>query len=330
MTNHNHPFPRFLEIYPSFVTATRISQIDGESPHRVLVKFDTIRGYSTDVHFNPTPIKNDPVYMDCETFRYVNIEDYKDVESFKPSRVSDQIFAYQNTNKELSDKVNALDLMVKQLKGGETEKSLSMELEKTRHELVKAQDRNNRLYEDNKLLNQSLKDSAKACDRLQDIVKKLRNDLLRTADERDNKVEELAKAALPNLQNENTFLKERVRQLVEDNNYKVEDLVDANEAHILLLRENRKLKRALHKAKGREKYANKRRLGHFKEILELSQKNGELTRNLETVNKAYAQYRDEVKKKEQENQVDETPSEVIDDGKTVIKNFNYYFAPIYY
>lgn len=241
-----------------------------------------------------------------------NLEQQKRVErekiifkdSFDPSVFPKEIWALVEELTTEKEKVKALDDMVKQLQAGNdpTIQSLTLSLdgsrtdnERLREELRKSRDEISRMHD-------SLVEATKEKRELELKVKKLTNDLLSTANERDNEVVQLAtdkaKDMLPNIQRERDFYRRMSIELAAENRTLSEEVshleaVDTMEkgVEIQYLRDIRKLERKLHKAKGREKKQTEHALNRFKENLDLSKQLATLQNQFDTVNTAFNQER---------------------------------------
>ena len=212
---NNVVFPHSVEVRPSFVIARLKDEPDGATTTatRIIAKFDLVKNFSLDVYGNPTvPNFRDPVFMDVVTKRMIDPSTFAIVTSFDPNNIGSAVLKLQEDVAERDAKIASLDQMVKQLSEGNDPliKDLKREIESTHLALEEAQ--RERIYQEKRAddLADSLRreskrhiETYKEVTELKEKVTKLTNDLMATARDRDNRVEELAnekaKEMLPNL-----------------------------------------------------------------------------------------------------------------------------------
>lgn len=318
---NNVVFPHSVEVRPSFVIARLKDEPDGATTTAtsIIAKFDLVKNFSLDAYGNPTvPNFHDPVFMDVATKRMLDPSSFAIVTSFDPNNIGSAVLRLQEDVAERDAKIDALDKMVKQLSVGYDPRvqNLTASNEVLRRELAEAtRDRNYQEKRGDDLADSLRRESkrrietAKEVTELKEKVTKLTNDLMATARDRDNRVEELAKEKanemLPNLRRDVEHYRNRAKELAAENGRLKDDLANAEECSEIdsqrlkdtqtpLWRKIRKLERKVHKAGGREKYwikqlnnarfiGNQLRADHNK--LKTSHK--ELKTKLDTVNSAF-------------------------------------------
>lgn len=319
---NNVVFPHSVEVRPSFVIARLKDEPDGATTTatRIIAKFVLVKNFSLDAYGNPTvPHFHDPVFMDVETKRMIDPSTFAIVTSFDPNNIGSAVLKLQQEVAERDAKINTLDKMVKQLSAGYDPRvqNLNASNEVLRRELNEAtrvrneqKERVEDLLDDLRRQSQTLASSGKDVRELKEKVTKLTNDLMATARDRDNRVEELAKEKanemLPNLRRDVEHYRNRAKELAAENGRLKDDLANAEECseidsqrlkdtQVPLWRKIRKLERKVHKAGGREKYwirqlnntrfiGNQLRADHNK----LKTNHKELQTKLDTVNAAFA------------------------------------------
>ena len=305
--NSNIHFPYAAEIRPSFVVG-RLKDVTNGAITRVIVKFDIVRNFSLDHLGNPTiPNFEEPVYMDTCTKQMIPADSFEVTMKFDPNSIVRAIRALQSDIEDRDNKIKTLDEMVKQLtiKGDPRVIDSNRRISSLEDDLRSSQKygneqciRNDNLHDDNKRLFKIQNEQNKELIELRAKVTKLTGDLLNTANERDNRVEELAKAKLPNLERDVKHYRNRAKELAAENgnlkdeiaSIKEEAELDAERAAAVSVptwRLVRKLQRKLHKAGGKLKAVEKAGLGRFNEVLALQKEKAELKNKLDTVNKAY-------------------------------------------
>lgn len=225
-------------------------------------------------------------------------------DSFDPAAFPKEIWALAEELATEKDKVKALDDMVKQLKAGNdpTIQSLTLSLDGSRTDNERLREELRQSRREISRMHDSLNEAFKENRELEAKVKKLTNDLLSTANERDNEVSSLAiekaKDMLPNLKKERDFYRRQATELAAENRTLNEEVSSLNASgsldkgvHVQYLRDIRKLERKLHKAKGREKRQAEHALNRFKENLDLSKQLATLQTQFDTVNLAFNQER---------------------------------------
>ena len=318
---NNVVFPHSVEVRPSFVIARLKDEPDGATTTAtsIIAKFDLVKNFSLDAYGNPTvPHFHDPVFMDVVTKRMIDPSTFAIVTSFDPNNIGSAVLKLQEEVADRDAKIDALDKMVKQLSAGNDPRvtSLTASNEVLRKELAEAT--RDRAYQEKRAddLADALRregrrhnETAKEVTELKEKVTKLTNDLLTTARDRDNRVEELAKAKanemLPNLRRDVEHYRNRAKELAAENGRLKNDLENAEECaeidsqrlkdtQVPLWRKIRKLERKVHKAGGREKYwirqlnntrfiGNQLRADHNK----LKTTHKELQTKLDTLNLAF-------------------------------------------
>lgn len=344
---NNVVFPHSVEVRPSFVIARLKDEPDGATTTatRIIAKFVLVKNFSLDAYGNPTvPHFHDPVFMDVETKRMIDPSTFAIVTSFDPNNIGSAVLKLQEEVTDRDAKIDALDKMVKQLSVGYDPRvqNLTASNEVLRRELAEAtRDRNYQEKRADDLADSLRRESKrhietyKEVTELKEKVTKLTNDLMATARDRDNRVEELAKEKanemLPNLRRDVEHYRNRAKELAAENRRLKDDLANAEECSELdsqrlkdiqtpLWRKIRKLERKVHKAGGREKYwisqlnnarnnGNQLRADHNK----LKTTHKELQTKLTTVNAAFAAERDFAK--EQLRTVEKL-EEIIANAKT--------------
>lgn len=319
---NNVVFPHSVEVRPSFVIARLKDEPDGATTTAtsIIAKFDLVKNFSLDAYGNPTvPNFRDPVFMDVVTKRMIDPSTFAIVTSFDPNNIGSAVLKLQEEVADRDAKIDALDKMVKQLSEGNDPRvqNLTASNEVLRRELNKVtldhnyqKERAEDLLDDLHAQSQTLASSGKDVRELKEKVTKLTNDLMATARDRDNRVEELAKEKanemLPNLRRDVEHYRNRAKELAAENGRLKDDLANAEECSELdsqrlkdtqtpLWRKIRKLERKVHKAGGREKYwirqlnnarfiGNQLRADHNK----LKTTHKELQTKLDTVNAAFA------------------------------------------
>lgn len=319
---NNVVFPHSVEVRPSFVIARLKDEPDGATTTatRIIAKFVLVKNFSLDAYGNPTvPHFHDPVFMDVETKRMIDPSTFAIVTSFDPNNIGSAVLKLQEEVADRDAKIDALDQMVKQLSAGYDPRvqDLTASNAVLRRELAEAtrvrneqKERVEDLLDDLRHQSQTLASSGKDVRELKEKVTKLTNDLMVTARDRDNRVEELAKEKanemLPNLRRDVEHYRNRAKELAAENGRLKDDLANAEECSELdsqrlkdtqtpLWRKIRKLERKVHKAGGREKYwirqlnnarfiGNQLRADHNK----LKTTHKELQTKLDTVNAAFA------------------------------------------
>ncbi len=337
---NNVVFPHSVEVRPSFVITRLKDEPDGATTTAtsIIAKFDLVKNFSLDFYGDPTiPNFHDPVFMDVATKRMIDPSTFAIVTSFDPNNIGSAVLKLQQEVSERDAKIATLDQMVKQLSAGYDPRvqNLTASNAVLRRELAEAtrvrneqKERAEDLLDDLRHQSQTLASSGKDLRELKEKVTKLTNDLMATARDRDNRVEELAKEKanemLPNLRRDVEHYRNRAKELAAENGRLKDDLANAEECSELdsqrlkdtqtpLWRKIRKLERKVHKAGGREKYwikqlnnarfiGNQLRVDHNK--LKTSHK--ELQTKLDTVNAAFA-----AERKFSKEQV-----EVVEDLKT--------------
>lgn len=320
---NNVVFPHSVEVRPSFVIARLKDEPDGATTTAtsIIAKFDLVKNFSLDAYGNPTvPNFHDPVFMDVATKRMIDPSSFAIVTSFDPNNIGSAVLRLQEEVSERDAKIDSLDKMVKQLSVGNDPRvtSLTASNEALRKELAEVtRDRNYQIERVDGLLDgmrrqsQTLSSSVKEVRELKEKVTKLTNDLLATANERDNRVDALAKEKaeemLPNLRRDVEFYKRRTKELVE----KLNDVEQTREAQrednenekkymvVAYEREIRHLNKKLRKAKGRERcwvrqieIERKNSGPRFAQAETLKKRVAELENNLTTVNSAFAAERE--------------------------------------
>ena len=319
---NNVVFPHSVEVRPSFVIARLKDEPDGATTTAtsIIAKFDLVKNFSLDAYGNPTvPHFHDPVFMDVATKRMIDPSSFAIVTSFDPNNIGSAVLRLQQEVSERDAKIDTLDKMVKQLSAGNDPRVQTLHAfnEVLRRELNEAtrvrneqKERVEDLLDDLRRQSQTLASSGKDVRELKEKVTKLTNDLMATARDRDNRVEELAKEKanemLPNLRRDVEHYRNRAKELAAENGRLKDDLANAEECSELdsqrlkdtqtpLWRKIRKLERKVHKAGGREKYwirqlnnarfiGNQLRANHNK----LKTTHKELQTKLDTVNAAFA------------------------------------------
>lgn len=319
---NNVVFPHSVEVRPSFVIARLKDEPDGATTTAtsIIAKFDLVKNFSLDAYGNPTvPNFRDPVFMDVVTKRMIDPSTFAIVTSFDPNNIGSAVLKLQEEVADRDAKIATLDQMVKQLSAGYDPRvqDLTASNAVLRRELAEAtrvrneqKERVEDLLDDLRHQSQTLASSGKDVRELKEKVTKLTNDLMATARDRDNRVEELAKEKanemLPNLRRDVEHYRNRAKELAAENGRLKDDLANAEECSELdsqrlkdtqtpLWRKIRKLERKVHKAGGREKYwirqlnnarfiGNQLRADHNK--LKIAHK--ELQTKLDTVNAAFA------------------------------------------
>ena len=197
---NNVVFPHSVEVRPSFVIARLKDESEGATT-RIIVKFDLVKNFSLDSYGNPTvPHCHDPVFMDVTTKRMINPDTFTIISSFDPNSIGSAVLKLQEDVAERDAKIASLDQMVKQLSEGNDPliKDLKREIESTHLALEEAQ--RERIYQEKRAddLADSLRreskrhiETYKEVTELKEKVTKLTNDLMATARDRDNRVEEL-------------------------------------------------------------------------------------------------------------------------------------------
>lgn len=316
---NNVVFPHSVEVRPSFVVG-KLKDETGGATTRVFAHFELVKNYSLDAYGNPTIANmHDPIYMDLTDKRIVDPASFTIVTSFDPNNIGSAVLKLQEEVADRDAKIDALDKMVKQLSEGNDPRvqNLTASNEVLRRELNKVtldhnyqKKRAEDLLDDLHSQSQTLASSGKDVRELKEKVTKLTNDLMATARDRDNRVEELAKEKanemLPNLRRDVEHYRNRAKELAAENGRLKDDLANAEECSELdsqrlkdtqtpLWRKIRKLERKVHKAGGREKYwirqlnnarfiGNQLRADHNK----LKTTHKELQTKLDTVNAAFA------------------------------------------
>lgn len=320
---NNVVFPHSVEVRPSFVVG-KLKDETGGATTRIIAKFDLVKNFSLDAYGNPTiPNFHDPVFMDLTDKRIIDPTSFAIISSFDPNNIGSAVLKLQEEVADRDAKIGALDKMVKQLSVGYDPRvqNLTASNEVLRRELSEAtRDRN---YQEKRAddLDDSLRrerkrhiETYKEVTELKEKVTKLTNDLMVTARDRDNRVEELAKEKanemLPNLRRDVEHYRNRAKELAAENGRLKDDLANAEECSELdsqrfkdtqtpLWRKIRKLERKVHKAGGREKYwirqlnnarfiGNQLRADHNK----LKTTHKELQTKLDAVNTSFAAERD--------------------------------------
>ncbi len=316
---NNVVFPHSVEVRPSFVVGKLKDETEGATA-RIIVKFDLVKSFSLDDYGNPTiPNLHDPVFMDVMTKRMIDPSSFTLIASFDPNNIGSAVLKLQEEMADRDAKIDALDKMVKQLSAGNDPRVIQLtssnelirkELDEVTRERDYQKKRNDDLAEDARFQSRTLTTSGREVVELKEKVTKLTNDLMVTARDRDNRVEELAKEKanemLPNLRRDVEHYRNRAKELAAENGRLKDDLANAEECSALdsqrlkdtqtpLWRKIRKLERKVHKAGGREKYwisqlnnarfiGNQLRADHNK----LKTAHKELQTKLDTVNAAFS------------------------------------------
>lgn len=310
-------FPNFHDVRPTFIVGKlKDADIVGVNPVRVIAQFDPVIDYRPDLWGRFTlPVYGDSIYIDMEARQPIDPATFEKTDNFNPTRVAEAAFNLQQEIADRDNKIKTMDDMIKTLtvKGDPRVLDANRRIASLEDDLRSSQKygneqriRNDNLHDDNKRLIKIQNDQNKELIELRTKVIKLTGDLLNTANERDNKVEELAKQKLPNLQRDVQFYKDRAKELAAENgklkdeleSVKEEAELDAERAAAVSVptwRLVRKLQRKLHKAGGKLKAVEKAGLGRFNEVLALQKEKAELENKLDTVNKAYKIERDAVK-----------------------------------
>lgn len=313
---NNVVFPHSVEVRPSFVVG-RLKDETGGATTRIFAHFELVKNYSLDAYGNPTIANmHDPIYMDLTDKRIVDPASFTIITKFDPNNIGSAVLKLQQEVSERDAKIDTLDKMVKQLSAGYDPRvqNLNASNEVLRRELTEATSERNYhsrraddlaegLRQDGRRLTSLSKENAE----LKEKVTKLTNDLMATARDRDNRVEELAKAKaeemLPNLRRDVEFYKRRAKELAE----KLKDVEPNREAQredhenekkymvVAYEREIRHLNKKLRKAKGRERYwvrqieiERKNSGPRFAQVETLKKRVAELENDLTTVNSAFA------------------------------------------
>lgn len=264
------------QIQPSVdMKISMVTALKDETPNGArmvyLALIKSVQMYDIDAYGNKTvAIYSDPIFYDLLTGKTVDPASISDVKEFRISAIGQQILSITEAKNEAEAKVETLDAMVKQLtiKGDPRVIELEHRLRFAQNATTEARDETRQVRleldnsrEDNKLFAKTMRANEREINELKDKVKKLNNDLLNTANERDNKVEELANEKLPNLNRQVTFYEKRCRDLVEENTNLKADVEarkqQIKDQEIVSEREIRKLEKKLHKAGGVNRYLTK-------------------------------------------------------------------------
>ena len=239
---NNVVFPHSVEVRPSFVIARLKDESEGATT-RIIVKFDLVKNFSLDSYGNPTvPNCHDPVFMDVATKMMINPDSFTIIASFDPNSIGSAVLKLQEEVADRDAKIDALDKMVKQLSVGYDPRvqNLTASNEALRRELAEAtRDRNYQEKRGDDLADSLRRESKrhietyKEVTELKEKVTKLTNDLMATARDRDNRVEELAKEKanemLPNLRRDVEHYRNRAKELAAENGRLKDDLANAEE-----------------------------------------------------------------------------------------------------
>ena len=291
----------------SFTYGTLIADKDATS--RVFAKIEIVTSM-VPVGFIEArvPMYGAPVYFDIETNKWYDADEVSAGDAFSPNAIARQVLQAKEELETEKAKVAAMDATVKLLttKGDPRIAALTQSLSYRTTELNRYQQIAEARLNDNRLLATSLKEQSKENGELKEKVAKLTNDLLTTATQRDNDVEELAvkraKELTPNLRREVAFFKDRATTLgkelevVKKVNEKLVKEAEVGERHdeitvVQYERELRKLNKKLHKAGGRERALRKHSNKRFGEVIELQKTVAALNNSLATVNIALKQER---------------------------------------
>lgn len=305
-------FPNFHDVRPSFIVGKlKDADLVGINPIRVIAQFDPVVAYGIDSYGGWTlPRYGKPVYIDMESRQPIDPDTFEKTNDFNPTKIAEATYNLQQEIAERDEKIKSLDSMLKTLTivGDPRVIDANRRISSLQDDLRAAQQygneqriRGENLYDDNKRLVKIRAEQDKELMELRAKVKKLTGDLLNTANERDNKVEELAKQKLPNLERDVAFYKGRAKELAARLQSLEPTLAEIRTEHdeekktitIAYERELRNLQRKLRKAGGRIRALNNS--GIVKELIDARKANDELINKLETVNKAYKIERDATK-----------------------------------